>query len=338
MINNEILSRKILVLSANPKGTNKLRLDEEARDIKEGLRQSRDRDKFIIDSEWAVRTRDIRRAILSFEPQIVHFSGHGSVDGGLAFEDEIGQVKLVQPEALSGLFKLFSKHVQCVLLNACYSEAQADAISRHINFVIGMNKAVGDRAAIEFAVGFYDALGYGFSVDTAYEFGCNAIHIAGIEEYETPVLKCKNTSGALASEISGIYQSWNLQAASIIYPLCSDPPEPISEEKLKLALSGSLAKWEKVVSTFPANPKKFRTELFRQYQFKTFRDAIEFMNQVVSGCEVLNHHPRWENIWRTVSVYLTTWDIDYTISDRDLQLAKYFDKAFSNFPGTDSSD
>jgi CHAT domain len=190
---DDILTQKILILAANPKGTDKLRLDEEARDIKEGLRQARERERFTIESEWAVRPKDVRRSILNFKPEIVHFSGHGDEDGGLALENEVGQIQLVQPDALAGLFKLFSHHVRCVLLNACYSEIQADAIAEHIDFVIGMSKGIGDRAAIEFAVGFYDALGAGCSVEVAYEFGCNAIQMAGIKENLIPILKHKQT-------------------------------------------------------------------------------------------------------------------------------------------------
>jgi pterin-4a-carbinolamine dehydratase len=119
-----------------------------------------------------------------------------------------------------------------------------------------------------------------------------------------------------------------------VYPT-PDPekPEPISEDKLQIALSTNLSKWKKIVSLLPEDPTKVRVEIFRQYKFKTFRNAIEFMNQVAPGCDIALHHPRWENVWQTVRVYLTTWDIDHQISDRDIQLAKYFDKAFSDFPG-----
>ena len=76
-----------------------------------------------------------------------------------------------------------------MVLNACYSEAQAEAIVQHIPYVIGMNQEVGDTAAREFAVGFYDALGAGKSIEIAYKFGCNSIRMAGIPEDLTPVLK-----------------------------------------------------------------------------------------------------------------------------------------------------
>ena len=208
MIDNA-LTQKILILAANPKSTDKIRLDEEARDIKEGLRQARERERFIIESEWAVRPRDVRRTILNFKPEIVHFSGHGDEDGCLALENEVGEIQLVQPYALAGLFKLFSHHVRCVVLNACYSEIQANAISQHIDFVIGMSKGIGDRAAIEFSVGFYDALGAGCSVEVAYEFGCNAIQMAGIKENLTPVLKHKQSIGA--QRRSKVVESPNIQ-------------------------------------------------------------------------------------------------------------------------------
>ncbi|WP_424099399.1 CHAT domain-containing protein [Moorena producens] len=180
--------RKILILSANPRGTSKLRLDEEMREIKEGLRRSKHRDQYSIDTAEAVRYRDIHRAILDYEPQIVHFSGHGAGEEGLVFEDETGQVTLVDAEAIGGLFELFADQVECVVLNACYSKVQALEIARHINYVVGMSKVISDKAAIEFAIGFYDALGAGRPVQFAYKLGCHEIRMARLAEHLTPDL------------------------------------------------------------------------------------------------------------------------------------------------------
>jgi hypothetical protein len=184
--------KKILILSANPKGTTPLRLDEEVREIVAGLERAKYRDQFVLYQKWAVRPRDIQRAILDINPQIVHFSGHGMGDDGLVFEDETSSAKLVDGEALAGLFDLFAEQIECVVLNGCYSEVQASVIAQHINYVIGMKKAIGDRAAIEFAVGFYDALGAGRSVEFAHKFGCAAIQLAGIPEQLTPILHKKS--------------------------------------------------------------------------------------------------------------------------------------------------
>ena len=183
------MRQTILILAANPKDTKPLRLDEEVREIKAGLERAKQRDQFVLEHSGAVRPRDIQRAMLDLNPQIIHFSGHGTRDEGLVFEDETGSAKLVDGEALAKLFQLFADKVKCVVLNGCYSEAQAEAIAQHINYVIGMKKAIGDKAAIEFAVGFYDALGNGKSVAFAYDFGCAAIGLAGLTEQLTPILK-----------------------------------------------------------------------------------------------------------------------------------------------------
>jgi hypothetical protein len=104
-------------VAANPKGTSSLRLQEEEREIKERLRLA-GYGKVPINSTGATRPRDIQQAMLDFKPQIVHFSGHGAGQDGLVFEDAVGQEKLVSSEALANLFKLFSKRVECILLNA----------------------------------------------------------------------------------------------------------------------------------------------------------------------------------------------------------------------------
>ncbi|MEA5476170.1 COR domain-containing protein, partial [Pseudanabaena galeata UHCC 0370] len=179
--------KTILMLAANPKNSVSLRLQEEERDIKERLRLAGYGTE-PIKSAVAVRPRDIQQSILDFDPQIIHFSGHGGNEAGLVFEDIDGNPKLISGEALADLFELFSDRLECVVLNACYSETQALAISQHINYVIGMDRKIGDRAAIEFAVGFYTALGANKPYDFAFKLGCNAIHLAGIDEAHTPQL------------------------------------------------------------------------------------------------------------------------------------------------------
>jgi hypothetical protein len=120
------------------------------------------------------------------------FNLKGNQAEGLFLEDETGKAKLVSPEALAALFELFTDCVECVVLNACYCEAQAKAIARHISFVIGINQAIGDKAALKFAVGFYDALGAGESVERAYKFGCVNLRMAGLPDHLAPVIVRKS--------------------------------------------------------------------------------------------------------------------------------------------------
>jgi hypothetical protein len=185
--------RTILFLASSPINEARLRLDVEMREIDNGLRLAQQRDRFVIEQRWAVRTDDLRRALLDLNPEIVHFCGHGGGAGGLVLEDNAGQAKLASTEALARLFKLFTNRVRCVVLNACYSQVQADAIRQHIDYVVGMSDAVSDAAAIKFAVGFYDALVRERSYEDAFDFGCNAIEFENLPEELTPVFKKKPT-------------------------------------------------------------------------------------------------------------------------------------------------
>jgi len=179
----------ILFLAADPTDTSRLRLGEEFREINEKLRSSQMRDQInLVLPQLSVRTQDIVQALLDFQPQIVHFSGHGTAMGELCFEDQAGGTHLVQPDALEALFKQFADQVDCVVLNACFSDVQAKAISQHINYVIGMNQEISDKAAIAFSTGFYQALGAGRTIDDAYQLGCVQIQLQGLSVRSMPIL------------------------------------------------------------------------------------------------------------------------------------------------------
>jgi hypothetical protein len=183
---------KILILTANPSNTERLRLDQEVREIESELLRSQNRDSFDLISKWAIRVDDLSRVMLDYNPQIIHFSGHGGGEEGLVLEDDDGKFQLVQTEPLAKLFKLNRNMVKCVILNACYSKVQAVAIHQHIDCVIGMNKAIGDKAAIQFSSKFYQALAAGRSFQDAYDFACTVLDLSGSTESATPTLLNRN--------------------------------------------------------------------------------------------------------------------------------------------------
>ena len=192
-ITDTIKKIKILFLAVNPIGTSNMRLGKEAREIKERLRRSKLRDNFEFTSEWAVRPNDLLSYILDIKPDIVHFSGHGSEDDGLIFEDNNEKKKPISPEAINKLFAFAVKRapMKCVLLNACYSAEQAKGIAQSVDAVIGMTNAIWDKSAIAFSTGFYDSLGTGDKVDIAYEAGVLSIELNGLDGADYPVLHKK---------------------------------------------------------------------------------------------------------------------------------------------------
>lgn len=173
----------VLLVNANPKDTiteerRPLRLDELKRKVVDCFLRSEYRE-YKVESVPAARIKDLRRALLQFSNcKILHFSGHGNRLSYLLFENEIGNSQRVKPEALSSFFANFSDQLNCVVLAACYSEDQAKAIAKHINFVIGMKEAIQDKAVIEFSEAFYDAIGARYTIEEAFNLGVNAIEMS----------------------------------------------------------------------------------------------------------------------------------------------------------------
>ena len=179
---------RILFLTANPTDTNRLRLDEESRAIDQSLRRAEFRDRFELEQFQAVRVSDLQECLLRFRPHIVHFSGHGSEAGEIYLQDASGMSKPVSEKSLGKLFRVLQDNIRCVVLNACYSRIQADAIAEHIDAVVGMSQAIGDQAAISFSSAFYQALAYGRDLQTAFDLGTIQIDLESIPDEDVPQL------------------------------------------------------------------------------------------------------------------------------------------------------
>jgi hypothetical protein len=182
----------ILFLGANPSNETHLKLTKEAQAIDDLLRRTDHRDRYNLEQQWEVQARRLQSLIMRFKPQIVHFSGHGSQRGELVFQNEHGRSDPLDPAAIAAVFNVFSKYVQCVVLNACFSLPQAELIAKSIDVVIGMGRAIGDDDAIAFAGQFYEALGYGEDVETAFAAAKNAIAIEKLPGSDVPTLLPRN--------------------------------------------------------------------------------------------------------------------------------------------------
>jgi hypothetical protein len=161
----------VLYLAASPRNMPPLRSDLEMRKVKEKLQRSKERDRYRIEPCLAARFDDISQALIDYEPQVVHFSGHGDRNGNLCVEDEYGDSDSVTPEGLAELFGQHRSTIRCVVVNACHSVRLAEALATRIDHVVGMRYQIGDEAAIQFSVGFYLALFAGWSAPDAFVRG-----------------------------------------------------------------------------------------------------------------------------------------------------------------------
>jgi CHAT domain len=179
---------RILFVAANPIDTDPLQLGEEFREIQDKLRGSDGRTYFVLRSAWAARPDDLLQQMNEFRPHILHFSGHGSNAGEIMLQDSSGKAQGVSPAALKALFNNFGEWLQIVVLNACYSNIQAEALLTSVDIVIGMKSAIGDRAAISFASAFYRALGFDRTVQDSFSQGVISLQLEKIPEEHIPAL------------------------------------------------------------------------------------------------------------------------------------------------------
>lgn len=183
---------KVLFMASNPAGTGQLRLDEEARAIHETITKSKHRDSVEFVTRWAVRSSDLLQAINEVNPDVIHFSGHGTDTDELVLQNTDGSPKLITKEAIVGTIATVSDKVRLVFFNTCFSFGQAEAIVERIEAAIGMTTSIGDDAACVFASQFYSSIGFGLNLETAFKQAKAALLMEGIPEENTPELYVKD--------------------------------------------------------------------------------------------------------------------------------------------------
>lgn len=185
----------VLFMAFNPDNLDALRLDQEARDIEEKIKSSKHRDSVNFKTQWAVRAADILQAINTYNPEIIHFSGHGNEEG-LALEKTDGTLHFVHVDAIVQAIQTTSENVKLIFFNTCNSHTQAEAVTEYIDVVIGMNDSIGDEAAKVFSAQFYSSIGFGLSVEKSFQQGKAALMLENIGEEQIPQLFEKESINA----------------------------------------------------------------------------------------------------------------------------------------------
>jgi diguanylate cyclase (GGDEF)-like protein len=162
------MAMKILFVAANPISSSRLALDEEVRRIQAEIVTSKYRDDIVFQQLGATRPTDLIRALNREQPDIVHFSGHGSKKGELVFVANDGKKHPISPKELADLFGTLTSPPKLVVLNACYSFQQVNSLATAVDVVIGLPEQISDEDAIVFSGQFYGALSEGVSIFNSY--------------------------------------------------------------------------------------------------------------------------------------------------------------------------
>ena len=213
---------KVLLFAANPQGTPPLDLAREFREIDEEVRLSPFRSEVELILVPGTRPVDLLRKLNENQPQVVHFSSHGSPDELLIESGDVeassahgpgarsaderdmtqvpphdtesealgeGEPRRLSKSALVNVLRSCNEgNLRLVVLNACNTRSQAEALTEVVDCVVSMNQTITDRAAIKFSASFYGALAFGRSVQKAFDQGVARLRAEGIAEASTPEL------------------------------------------------------------------------------------------------------------------------------------------------------
>jgi pterin-4a-carbinolamine dehydratase len=147
------------------------------------------------------------------------------------------------------------------------------------------------------------------------------------------------------SSVDFIHIKQRLETAKIYtspLPLSETPigeplPDALTEEQEASFLAENKS-WKIVERDKPGKVGTTR-ELYRNYHFKSYNEAWKFMSMVhKNGIKAFNHHPRWQNTYNRVEVWLCTFNIGHKPSERDLRLANIFEKTWKQIAMGFSAD
>lgn len=182
---------RVRMLMSAPDDLSPLDLEQEALFAAEVLDRPRSRDTFDLSVTHSAAFHDFFEMLLHDRPQIVHFSGHGN-EGLIAFtKDDGSRMDKVPAEALARALGSASDPIEpprLVVLNACMSEKQAQAMTAHVDFAIGMRPKIKDPRAVAFTRRFYDALASGRTLRNAFEQARDYLSKWGAKAEDTPQL------------------------------------------------------------------------------------------------------------------------------------------------------
>ncbi len=179
---------RILYGTATPQGD--LRVSQEIRRVKSAVAAALHRDLVDIEHAPDITADDLLNYLTTFQPHVIHFSGHANEDV-LVFDDgsvEGGQERTIPIELFMRAVTAPDRKPALVVLNACESAVNLEALLAGVPMAIGMSASVGDADAITFATRFYRAVADGQSIESALTIARVDMEMNGLPDHDLPTL------------------------------------------------------------------------------------------------------------------------------------------------------
>lgn len=239
---------RVLGLIASPSDQESLDASRERRRVEDALKALVQRG--LVELVWwdeGQTWRDVQRALRGGPWHVFHFVGHGGFDrsrdeGLVVLPDDDGRSRFLPASDLARLLAVH-RTLRLVVLNACegaaggqdvFSSTASILVRRGIPAVLAMQYAITDRAAVEFARGFYEALADGLPVDAAVSDARQAVSLAvtNTVEWGTPVLHMRAPDGLLFNLAAALVQPKPTPSATAPTPA---QPKPVLAEPARSA-------------------------------------------------------------------------------------------------------
>jgi hypothetical protein len=166
---------RILFVGASPCSRAALKIEKELASIAAALKNGTYSRSFEIPSPVTTASFiDLQNRLLKVKPNILHIGAHAD-DSQLILEDGSRGARPVSGDDLFKILKRFRSNLRCLVLNACKSRALAEKAATAVECAIGMTIPIQDDHAIRFSSRFYEALGSGSSVLTAFDLATGEI-------------------------------------------------------------------------------------------------------------------------------------------------------------------
>ena len=84
----------------------------------------------------------------------------------------------------------------------------------------------------------------------------------------------------------------------------------------------------KIFESTSPNWNEVDGKLERNFEFKDFLHALDFINKLTVICERENHHPEINWIYNKINLKLSTHDAGDIITEKDIKLANLIDEIY----------
>jgi len=158
---------KLLYIGSSPDSHTSLNLDAEYERIKKNCLGKKNQVE--LKGIFNPSLKELQGTINTFQPDIIHFGGHGSENGELViWSDETGEGKFINDREFTQLTKsLHSDNLRLLFLSSCYSRSFAERLHKEqlVDCIVAFTEEIKDDGVPQVVDLFYSGLLNGYRLE-----------------------------------------------------------------------------------------------------------------------------------------------------------------------------